>query len=32
MIDALFLISGWIFVAYFLCRKPKEYDPFDHDA
>mgnify|MGYP001170499204 CR=1 FL=1 len=31
MIDALLIIGGWIFVAYFLARKPKYYETFDPD-
>ena len=31
MIDALFIIGGWIFVAYFIGRKKDEYyDPLDY--
>ena len=31
MIDALFIIGGWIFIAYFLGKKSKHHDPLDPD-
>lgn len=30
MIDAVFIITGWVLMAYFLAKKPKEYDPVDY--
>jgi len=32
MIDALFIIGGWLFVAYFIgSKKTQYYDPVDPD-
>ena len=31
MIDAIFIISAWIFVAYYLAQKTEEHDPVDYD-
>jgi len=31
MIEALFIITGWIFVAYYIGKRCDEYDPVDYD-